>query len=247
MSSYSRLSFPELKTKAVSLGIRAAGAGRTRAVLEKEIGELESSQAVGVVTPSTIGAKIVTNDAPVLFFGYSAKKAATNPYLVLSNWAYSPFVDKDDHWFASNEVYMMWRKATLFGDQKVAAEILALIPKPVSDKISQEPDGWRDLMQRVKKLGKKVKGFTDEVWEANREQIMEDGLYLKVKQNKKVEATLLATRNRLIAEAAPRDKIWGIGMGKTNPEAQDPTKWKGLNLLGKALMRVRERLVAESQ
>jgi len=55
---------------------------------------------------------------------------------------------------------------------------------------------------------------------------------------------LIATGDRVLVEASPRDTIWGIGMGASNPDAKDPTKWRGRNLLGFALMEARASLAA---
>ncbi|MNI91462.1 hypothetical protein D3C73_1491250 [compost metagenome] len=53
---------------------------------------------------------------------------------------------------------------------------------------------------------------------------------------------LLATGDRILVEASPSDKIWGIGLAPDDPNAQIPARWLGQNLLGKALMEVREYL-----
>ena len=51
---------------------------------------------------------------------------------------------------------------------------------------------------------------------------------------------LLSTNDKVLVEASPTDCVWGIGLGKSNPDALDPTKWRGENLLGFALMTARE-------
>ena len=44
-----------------------------------------------------------------------------------------------------------------------------------------------------------------------------------------------------IVEAAPNDKIWGVGMDKTNENISIPALWKGTNILGWALMEARDK------
>jgi ribA/ribD-fused uncharacterized protein len=65
----------------------------------------------------------------------------------------------------------------------------------------------------------------------------------KDEEVKGLRERLLETGERELIEASPSDRIWGIGFGKNNAEA-NKERW-GLNLLGKALMRVRERLREE--
>lgn len=249
-------SFVELKKRAVELGITATGPGRTRVVLEREIEAATGNKLIAnsdadkkPVAKKAVAKEAVTkgttvtqtsDEGPVLFFGYSSAKIAKNPFILFSNWAFTPFFDEDGRWFASNEVYMMWRKAMLFGAKDVADEIITLIPETTT-----EPAGWSKLMKTIKSLGKKDIGFKQDVWNANRERVMYDGLMLKMQQHPKIKAVLLSTGDRPIAEASPRDKIWGIGKGATSPEAQDPSQWYingSLNLLGKALMAVRVTL-----
>ena len=52
----------------------------------------------------------------------------------------------------------------------------------------------------------------------------------------------MATGDSILVEASPVDKIWGIGLAADNPDAQNPLKWKGQNMLGFALMEVRDEL-----
>lgn len=55
------------------------------------------------------------------------------------------------------------------------------------------------------------------------------------------------TKHRILVEASPRDRIWGIGMGKANTDAENPMKWRGRNLLGFALTEVRDRLLEREE
>ena len=65
----------------------------------------------------------------------------------------------------------------------------------------------------------------------------------KFSQNSNLKDILLSTKNKIIAEASPRDKIWGIGLGSKNPNSKNKNEWKGTNILGWALMKARESLI----
>lgn len=143
------------------------------------------------------------------------------PNGIFSNWS-DHSIEDDGRIFKTLEHYLMYSKACLFEDYKTATEIL-------------KADGPLS----AKHLGRKVKNFNETVWVANRHIIMQRGLQMKIEQNEDVKEALLATGNKLIAEASPYDMIWGIGMSKDNKYATDQTKWKGENLLGKAWMHVR--------
>ncbi len=130
--------------------------------------------------------------------------------------------------FTCAEQYMMHGKAILFGDPDVAAEILAA-----------------DHPKKHKALGRKVKNFDDKRWKENREAIVLAGNRLKFTQNAELKATLLATRGTTLVEASPYDRIWGIGLSAKDPRAQDAATWRGQNLLGKILTKLRDELIAE--
>jgi len=157
-------------------------------------------------------------DKFVLFYGRTE---------VYSNWHKAGFTVKGIA-FANGEQYMMYCKAMFFKDEATAARILA------------EPDP-----QKVKALGKAVKPFVEAEWAANRLRFVRRGLLEKARQNPAIKEQLLATGDRILVEAAPPDKIWGIGLGENDPRALDPAKWLGLNLLGQAWMWVRDQLRAE--
>lgn len=126
------------------------------------------------------------------------------------------------------EQYMMHGKAIVFGDREIAEQILA----------ATQP-------KAQKALGRKVRNFDDVIWKRNREAIVLAGNRLKFTQNEHLKAALIATRGTTLVEASPRDRIWGIGLGAKDPRAQNEATWKGQNLLGKILTKLREELIAE--
>jgi ribA/ribD-fused uncharacterized protein len=90
----------------------------------------------------------------------------------------------------------------------------------------------------VKKLGRQIKGYDDKMWECIRQGYMTYVCYLKFSQNAELKRELLETGNRILVEASPLDKIWGVGLNEQDAAAGIP--WRGLNLLGETLMKVRE-------
>jgi ribA/ribD-fused uncharacterized protein len=144
---------------------------------------------------------------------------------VFSQWYKSSFVDIDGQKYTSAEQYMMSEKAKLFGDDDTRTKIL------------------RNNNPKVcKTLGRKVAGFNEKIWEDNRELIVLNASLLKYGQNPELKDALLSTGDKCIVEASPYDKIWGIGIRESHTDATNPQRWKGLNLLGKALILTREKL-----
>ncbi len=144
----------------------------------------------------------------------------------LSNWYMSPFA-ADGIRFSSMEQFMMYRKAVAFGDRDRAAQIL-----------DTEDVG------RIKELGRLVSGYNDNYWNGIRQIVVYEGLYAKFSQNEELKRLLRATGKAVLAECAVKDRIWGIGLSMDDPDRLDRRKWKGQNLLGYALMMVREKLRA---
>jgi ribA/ribD-fused uncharacterized protein len=128
--------------------------------------------------------------------------------------------------FVCAEQFMMHGKAMLFCDDEIAAQILD-VPDPRTHKA----------------LGRRVRGFDEKIWRRNREAIVMTGSRAKFTQNPELRAALVATAPTQLVEASPMDRIWGIGMAASNPDATDRTKWKGLNLLGQILTRLRDELI----
>jgi ribA/ribD-fused uncharacterized protein len=128
---------------------------------------------------------------------------------------------------------MMHRKGVLFApDDPVTLEILS-------------PDGPVPTPRTLKALGRQVPDFDEKVWNEHRLPIVVQGNYYKFTQNPDLNKLLLATGSRELVEASPRDRIWGVGYGAKNA-GKMRSKW-GLNLLGKALMEVRERIRKEEE
>ena len=142
----------------------------------------------------------------------------------LSQWWPSAFT-VDGLTFATAEHYMMWRKAMLFAEEQTAGQILA----------APDPAG-------AKALGRKVRGFDQAAWESRRFEFVAAGSVAKFGQHPGLREFLLATGERVLVEASPRDRVWGIGLSAGHERAADPRQWHGLNLLGFALMRARATL-----
>lgn len=64
----------------------------------------------------------------------------------------------------------------------------------------------------------------------------------ELEQIKDLKAQLKSTGDAILAECAVKDHIWGIGLSMKDPDRLDVKKWHGTNLLGYALMIVRERV-----
>ena len=144
-----------------------------------------------------------------------------------SQWHPSAFVVAGIN-FTHAEQFMMYAKAILFGDRQAADLILkAKTPK------------------EQKALGRKINGFDEKIWALFREGVVFDGSYAKYSQNSELQQLLLATRGTTLVEASPYDRVWGIGLAEDDPAAQDRAQWRGLNLLGETLTRVREVLLWE--
>ncbi|MCA9623900.1 MAG: NADAR family protein, partial [Myxococcales bacterium] len=93
----------------------------------------------------------------------------------------------------------------------------------------------------------RVRDFDEETWKGARFEIVVAGSVAKFSQNVGLGRFLVGTAPRVLVEASPRDRIWGIGMGAKNADARRPERWRGLNLLGFALMKARARLLGEGR
>ena len=159
----------------------------------------------------------------IFFWGHSCKENIINKSC-LSQWYKSDFII-DDVKYCCMEQYMMAEKAKLFND----SETLNLIMDETDQKT-------------IKYLGRIVKNFNSNIWDENKYNIVLKGNFAKFSQNNNLKDFLLSTNDSIIVEASPYDKVWGIGMKQDDKNILDVSKWKGKNLLGFALMEVRDML-----
>jgi len=143
---------------------------------------------------------------------------------VFSQWHKCKFVIDNEEYNCA-EQYMMACKARLFNDQDMLIKIMS----------TSSP-------KEQKEYGRQVKDFDEHVWYQHAEDVVYKGNLAKFGQNSHLKKKLLDTNNFILAEASAYDKIWGIGLSMSNPDIYDIKKWKGKNLLGKALMKVRDHL-----
>ncbi len=141
-----------------------------------------------------------------------------------SQWWMSDFYSVA-HTYNCMEQFMMANKAELFGDEEVRQEILDC----------KDP-------KNIKDLGRKVRGFDETIWNKAKYSIILNGNFMKFTQNKELREFLLSTGDDILVEASPYDAIWGIRMSENDRNANNPYMWKGQNLLGFALMEVRDEI-----
>jgi ribA/ribD-fused uncharacterized protein len=193
-------------------------------------GAVRSNGAEAARSVPELVAAIEAGAAPkwLLFWGHRPQRSGELGAGCLSQWWPCPFT-VDGVGYASAEHWMMAGKARLFGDDATLARILT----------ARTP-------AEAKKLGRQIRDFDQQVWESQRFGLVVDGNLAKFGQHARLREFLLGTGSRVLVEASPYDRIWGIGVSATDERATDPGRWPGANLLGFALMQARQTLAAES-
>lgn len=144
--------------------------------------------------------------------------------------------------FTCSEQYFMYLKALIFNDMLVAKKILVN---------GMDGNYYKSLGRKVGDLenNPKAKPYDDSTWDSVRDKAMYKALYFKFK-DPQLKQWLLDTGDSIIVEASPMDKIWGVGLGKTNRQGiydksekwKDVYSWRGDNKLGFLLMEIRDNL-----
>ncbi|MFI1433689.1 NADAR family protein [Streptomyces lydicus] len=160
----------------------------------------------------------------VHFWGHSPRRDGSPGPSCFSQWWPAPFT-VEGVGYATAEHWMMAGKARLFGDAEAERRALA----------AKHP-------KQAKDAGRAVRGFDDETWQRHRFGLVVTGSVHKFGQHPALREYLLGTGSRVLVEASPLDRIWGIGLAADDERAGDPGRWRGLNLLGFALMEARQRL-----
>ncbi len=164
----------------------------------------------------------------LFFWGHRPSTDGTITKSCLSQWFAAPF-QAEGKLFPTSEHYMMAKKAELFGEPALALQILE----------AKDPG-------KAKALGRAVKHFDEQTWQAHRWGIVVEANKHKFGQHPRLQHYLLGTGSRVLVEASPVDAIWGIGLDAMSPAAANPSQWNGLNLLGFALMEVRSALAGSA-
>lgn len=165
----------------------------------------------------------------LFFWGHRPSKNGNVSASCFSQWWEESFI-VDGESYSSAEHWMMAKKAELFEDLEAKAEVLR----------AKTPG-------EAKKIGRKVKNFDPAKWDTEKYSIVINGNLHKFQQNQDLKNFLINTGNRVLVEASPVDPIWGIGLAADNEAVNDPRRWKGENLLGFALMEVRDKLKNETE
>jgi len=160
----------------------------------------------------------------MFFWGHTQKQDGVIDKSCFSQW-YPSLFDAAGVTYKTAEHWMMAKKASLFYDSEALEAIMAA-EKPAI----------------AKAIGREVKNFDAALWNTSAYSIVVEGNLYKFSQRDELKSYLLKTGNKIIVEASPSDAVWGIGLAQDAKDAINPFKWRGANLLGFALMEVRDLL-----
>lgn len=162
----------------------------------------------------------------IFFWGHTSKEGVITKTCFSQWWKCNFEIDNVSYCCA--EQYMMAQKALLFGDAQAFEKIIK----------SKDP-------RKMKQIGREIVGYDDKVWNEHKYEIVLKANIAKFSQNEQLGKFLIETGENVLVEASPCDVIWGIGLKAGSKGIEDPRNWKGLNLLGFALMETRDKLKGE--
>lgn len=164
------------------------------------------------------------NKAKYVYFWGHKKNGTLISKACFSQWYDAPFA-YDGCLYKTAEHFMMVEKAKLFSDSHKVPEILE----------ADDPG-------KAKALGRTINNFDQKTWDDNKFEIVVRGNFEKFNRNAALKDFLLNTGDRILVEASPVDKVWGVGLAMNDPLIEYPYNWLGENLLGFALMKARQLL-----
>lgn len=164
----------------------------------------------------------------LFFWGHQPSRDGSIIKTCMSQWWPAQF-QEEGILYRTAEHYMMIHKAKLFGDEEILLKMLQ-----------------KDSPKDVKDLGRQIRNFNPDTWNKHKFRIVRQGNYLKFSQNEELKDFLVQTGNKVLVEASPVDPVWGIGLTEDAPNARNPREWRGENLLGFALMEVRDQFTGHS-
>jgi ribA/ribD-fused uncharacterized protein len=187
----------------------------------------ETARAHQARTVEQLAAAIRGGDQPdwLMFWGHRPEPDGRVGISCLSQWYPAAFT-VEGIMYPSAEHFMMAAKARLFQDGDTEARILEAA-----------------TAGEAKRLGRQVHGFNEIDWSRHRGTAVFIGNVAKFHQNPPL-ADYLAATGRVLVEASPYDRIWGVGLRASDARATNPDMWPGRNLLGFRLMQVRSHLAA---
>lgn len=97
--------------------------------------------------------------------------------------------------------------------------------------------------KEAKKMGRKVR-LQISAWESKKVKVMEELVRKKFKENPDLREKLLKTGDAVLIEGNTwGDEFWGVNLRKPDPSS--PWGYRGKNMLGQILMKIREELRKE--
>lgn len=167
---------------------------------------------------------------------------------IFSQWHNSAFTDKDI-FFKTAEHFMMFQKCVFFEHKDKSVDAIKQIVTDGLAKYQETSIHSRNLLVRIleastpkdaKALGKEVKFFNKQKWEAIVAKVLLRGNMLKFQQNPELLTQFLSFKTQRFVEASPFDRIYGIGLADSHPNASNPSYWRGQNILGDVLTQLRD-------